>query len=74
MNENDEKDLIKRLVHLEELVTHQSILIEELSQQLHRDGRAREKFERGLKMLVERVQLVEDMSSTAPEGEKPPHY
>lgn len=74
MAQISEKDMAVRLTRLEELVTHQAVLIEELSQQLHKDGLAREKFERGLQRLIERVQQVEDLSMTAPDGEKPPHY
>ena len=74
MTEIDKEDLAGRLTRLEELLTHQAILIEELSEQLHKDGQARQKFERSLRLLSERVEQVEDMSGQAPDGEKPPHY
>ncbi|MGC6512548.1 MAG: SlyX family protein [Parvibaculales bacterium] len=74
MTDREKDELAVRLTRLEELVTHQAVLIEELSQQSHKDGQTLEKVERSLHMLKERIQQVEDFSITAPDGEKPPHY
>ncbi len=71
---NELKNLEVRLTRLEEVSAHQAVLIEELSKQLHGDAIMRQKFEAGLKILLERVRQVEDMTESTHEGEKPPHY
>ena len=64
----------QRLTQLEELVTHQAVLIEEMSAQLHDDYIERQKLERRVGVLLERLKQIETETTGAPDAEKPPHY
>lgn len=67
----------RRLAALEEMLTHQSLAIEELSQQVHMAEKAREKLAQKHKALFEIVQDIEDKTAdgaAALPREKPPHY
>ncbi len=66
--------LEQRMTQLEELVTHQAVLIEEMSQQLHDDYVERQKLERRVAVLLERLKQIEVETTGAPDAEKPPHY
>lgn len=75
-------ELENRINMLEELLTHQAVLIDELSEQLMaslaEQGKTRATFERQQKALLARVLEVEE-SDPSNGGhnflaEKPPHY
>ena len=75
-DKNTLEDLAQRIAALEELLTHQSLALEELSQQMHEAQQAREKSDRKQKALFHILQEIEDKAG---EGhrltrEKPPHY
>jgi uncharacterized coiled-coil protein SlyX len=75
-DKNTLEDLAQRIAALEELLTHQSFALEELSQQMHEAQQAREKSDRKQKALLQILQEIEDKAG---EGhslprEKPPHY
>ena len=75
-DKNTLEDLAQRIAALEELLTHQSLALEELSQQTHEAQQAREKSDRKQKALFQILQEIEDKAG---EGhslprEKPPHY
>ena len=50
-DKNTLEDLARRIAALEELLTHQSLALEELSQQMHEAQQAREKSDRKQKTL-----------------------
>jgi uncharacterized coiled-coil protein SlyX len=78
MTDKNSNDAIeRRLAALEEMLTHQSLAIEELSQQVHMAEQAREKLAQKHKALFEIVQDIEDKTADGGAGlagEKPPHY
>ncbi|MNF10581.1 hypothetical protein D3C80_2115630 [compost metagenome] len=63
-----------RVVSLEETVTHQSRIIEELSDQLAEQWRVMEQTRAKLDRLTERFLSLEEQSLDAPAITKPPHY
>jgi len=67
----------RRISALEEMLTHQSLAIDELSQQVHLAEQAHEKLGHKQKALFEIVQEIEDQAAEGRAGlptEKPPHY
>jgi uncharacterized coiled-coil protein SlyX len=70
-------ELEPRLAALEEMLTHQSLAIEELSKQMHMAEQARETLAQNHKALFEMVQHIDDKTAdgaAALPREKPPHY
>ena len=77
MDKNMIGEIERRLAALEEMLTHQSLTIDELSKQMHLAEQAREKMGRKQKALFEIVQEIEDKAADGQAGsapEKPPHY
>lgn len=75
-HKNPLEDLARRIAALEELLTHQSLALEELSQQMHEAQQAREKSDRKQKTLFQILQEIEDKAAEGQNlpREKPPHY
>ena len=59
---------------LEETVAHQGRTIEELSEELRRQGDVIERLRLELLSTREQVMRVEDVIDAPPAHEKPPHY
>lgn len=64
----------ERIVRLEELVTHQAKVIEELSDQLTEQWKVVEQTRAKLDRLTERFLSLEETSLEAPANTRPPHY
>ncbi|MDB2476773.1 SlyX family protein [Alphaproteobacteria bacterium] len=75
-DKNTLEHLALRIAALEETLTHQSLAIEELSQQMHEAQQAREKSDRKQKALFQILQEIEDKAGEGQSlpREKPPHY
>ncbi|KAB0682718.1 SlyX family protein [Aureimonas leprariae] len=63
----------ERIRHLEETIAHQSIAIEDLSEEVRRQGLLIDELQRSIRLLAERFASVE-AALPAPEITKPPHY
>lgn len=83
--ENDLKKMENRLTALEELLAHQSVMLEDMSAQLLAQSKYSTTLERQHKALLARVREVEDSHNgedgaggagggSALTDEKPPHY
>ncbi|WP_152044515.1 SlyX family protein [Aureimonas psammosilenae] len=62
-----------RIRHLEETLSYQALALEEMSDELRRQGLVIDDLMRALRHLGERFQSVED-ALPAPEITRPPHY
>lgn len=65
---------ISRIDDLEMLVAHQARVIEELSDELRRQGDAVDRLQKAVRSLGEQFQALEDGSTPRAENTKPPHY
>ena len=74
MADTDEMDKSRRLTELEEMVAHQSIALEELSQTVAKQWDEMDRMKRKLDALTARFLDLEDATAPAPEITKPPHY
>ena len=78
MTNTDKLDsLERRVAALEEMLTHQALALDEVSEQLHLAEQAREMLAGKQKALLQRVQEVEDVSRDGGDtlqDARPPHY
>lgn len=65
---------IERVTQLEELATHQSRVIEELSGEIAEQWKAIEQMRKKLDRLTERLLDLEEQALEAPAITRPPHY
>ncbi|WP_185984687.1 SlyX family protein [Aureimonas mangrovi] len=63
-----------RIVELEAAIAHQGVAIEELSDEVRRQGQVIDRLEKTLRELAERFLALEDVATPRPEITKPPHY
>lgn len=65
---------IERVTQLEELATHQSRVIEELSGEIAEQWKVIEQMRKKLDRLTERLLDLEEQALEAPAITRPPHY
>lgn len=70
----DDDQIRERLTALEELTTHQSRTIDELSAELASQWKTVDLMQTKLERLMERFATIEEASLEAPAITKPPHY
>jgi SlyX protein len=70
----DNDQIRERLTALEELTTHQSRTIDELSAELASQWKIVDLMQKKLERLMERFTAIEEASLEAPAITKPPHY
>lgn len=63
-----------RIIRLEEMLAHQSLVIEELSDQLTEQWKVVEQTRAKLERLMERFSNLEEQGLEAPPVTRPPHY
>jgi len=63
-----------RVTELEIRLAHQERVIEELSDELARQGALLDRTEKTLRQLAERFLALEEASAPAVEATRPPHY
>lgn len=59
---------------LQELTAHQGRTIEELSEEVRRQGISVDRLEKTLRELAQRFLALEDVATPRPEITRPPHY
>jgi SlyX protein len=62
------------ILALQELTAHQGRTIEELSDELRRQGAVIDRLEKTLRELAQRFLALEEVAAPRPEITKPPHY
>lgn len=62
------------ILALQELTAHQGRTIEELSEEVRRQGESLDRLERTLRELAQRFLALEDVATPRPEITRPPHY
>lgn len=67
-------DIEARLRTLEETVAHQAYTIDEMSEEMARQGRELEQVRTKLETLVSRFLTLEEQAQESPPITKPPHY
>jgi SlyX protein len=72
--ENRMTDMERRILRLEETVTHQARTIEELSEQLAEQWKVVEQMRAKLDRLAERFLTLEEQTRDAIPVTRPPHY
>lgn len=68
------EDLEERVVDLEIQITHQSNVIEDLSQMVAKQWDMMDRLSRQVRFLKEAMAELEDSAGGAPANQKPPHY
>lgn len=63
-----------RVTALEREISHQARTVEELSDEIRRQGEAIDRLEKTLRALAQRFLDLEDNSMGQPENGRPPHY
>jgi len=63
-----------RIIRLEETIAHQSLVIEELSDQINEQWKVVEQTRARLERLMERFSNLEEQGLEAPPVTRPPHY
>lgn len=74
MNGTDRPDADLRIIALEETVSHQARMLEELSSELAEQWKIVDQMRTKLDRLTERFLDLEGQSVEAPAIAKPPHY
>lgn len=62
------------ILALQELTAHQSRTIEDLSEEVRRQGETIDRLEKTLRELAQRFLSLEEVVTPRPEITKPPHY
>ncbi len=74
-NKIDLEKLQSRIVRLEELLTHQAVLLEELSAQLLAESKSHAALEKRQKTLLARMVTLEEQQEIFSQQDRPPpHY
>lgn len=63
-----------RIVELQTQIAHQERVIEELSQEVRRQGETVDQLEKTLRELAQRFLALEEVATPRPEITRPPHY
>ena len=63
-----------RVTALERAIAHQARTVEELSDEIRRQGETIDRLEKTLRALAQRFLDLEDNSMGQPENGRPPHY
>ncbi len=62
------------ILALQELTAHQGLAIEELSDEVRRQGETIDRLEKTLRELAQRFLSLEEVATPRPEITRPPHY
>lgn len=73
-NKIDLEKLQNRVVRLEEFLTHQAVLLEELGTQLLSESKARATLDKQHKSLLARIMTLETNQEILEDRRPPPHY